>query len=140
MAEVCRNGHVRTESNTSFVRDNARNRVRKRCLDCKRANKPEIYTGKGSGYSAELRKQERADKHEDIEDLIRFGATFEEIVQRSRYANWLSLSRSLREAGRSDLLEKLRRKRGLIRPLNSGEDVPGAGNSKRDGKRISLWA
>ena len=101
--ETCKNGHVRTEENTSFVKDTARNRVRKRCLDCRR---------KGTPDSRDLKVQAMGYRHEDIEDLIRFGATFEEIIQRSGYANWLQMSRSLREAGRQDLLDKMRHRRG----------------------------
>lgn len=102
MSEVCKNGHTRTEENTTLVQEKARNRVRKTCLDCRR---------KGGPSTAELSGQRRRERIEDIEDLIRFGSTFEEIVERSYYANWERMSRVLREAGRQDLLDTLRMKR-----------------------------
>jgi hypothetical protein len=81
--------------------------VRIRCLDCKRAGAPEIYTGRGQEYRNELSTEAMEGRHEDIEHLLNSGTRFEEIIKRSAYSNRLQLRRSLREAGRIDLLQKL---------------------------------
>ena len=112
---VCKNGHVRTEQNTSFVKDSSRNRVRIRCLACKRANKPEVYTGKGSKHSGDLKYDAMLDRHDDIEDLIEFGVAFKEIVERSSYANWFQMRRSLKKGDRQDLIDKLEARRAAER-------------------------
>jgi hypothetical protein len=54
---------------------------------------------------------------EDIEDLVRLGGTFAEIVARSGYKNWETLSKALRASDRQDLLEAIRLKR-------IGDDAP----------------
>jgi hypothetical protein len=60
-----------------------------------------------------LRASAQAKQHriEDIEDLISFGGTFAEIVSRSGYKNWETLSKALRASDRQDLLRALRLKR-----------------------------
>lgn len=55
--------------------------------------------------------QAKQHRIEDIEDLIGFGGTFAEIVGRSGYKNWETLSKALRASDRRDLLEALRLKR-----------------------------
>jgi hypothetical protein len=55
--------------------------------------------------------QAKQHRIEDIEDLIGFGGTFAEIVSRSGYKNWETLSKALRASDRRDLLEALRMKR-----------------------------
>lgn len=47
------------------------------------------------------------ERHEDIEDLIGFGATLAEVIHRSGYAGWAGVRTSLKNAGRDDLLAKL---------------------------------
>lgn len=74
-------------------------------MDCKR-RKPN-----GRLSASGLMQQRTTELHEDIEDLIKFGATFHEIVERSGYNTWASMSKSLRARGRLDLLEKMRLKR-----------------------------
>lgn len=116
MTEVCRNGHVRTESNTSFVRDNARNRIRKRCLDCRHEKRTDVQNkGAGTNHANDLKKLATDYLHEDIEDLLRFGATFHEIIQRGGYSSWSTLSQSLRRRGRTDLLDKLKERRKQVK-------------------------
>lgn len=48
---------------------------------------------------------------EDIEDLLNFGATFEEIIERSAYNSWEYMRRALRCADRLDLLERMKEKK-----------------------------
>jgi hypothetical protein len=120
----CANGHERTEQNTSWVRDNARKRTRIRCLDCKR----ERYTPNGNPAAHELQAQRTTDKHEDIEDLLRFGATFEEILQRSGFSNWKRMKESLGRRGRTDLIEQMNRRRGDVRTMIDGA-TPGKGTN-----------
>jgi hypothetical protein len=102
VTEVCKNGHVRTEANTSWVKESGRAKPRIRCLDCRR----EAYAAKPRVDPAQ-RLRERI---EDIEDLLRFGATLNEIVERSAYKNWESMREALVKAGRDDLLELLKAK------------------------------
>jgi hypothetical protein len=61
-----------------------------------------------------MRKQRTTELHEDIEDLLKFGATFEEIVQRGGYATYKLMKASLRKRDRHDLIEKLEQRRGEI--------------------------
>jgi len=49
--------------------------------------------------------------HEDIEDLLKFGATFSEIIERVGYTDWNTMQKSLKRRGRTDLLEALRAKK-----------------------------
>lgn len=48
------------------------------------------------------------DRHEDIEDLLGMGATIAEIIARAGYKNWRGLHTSLKNAGRQDLLVRLK--------------------------------
>lgn len=114
--EKCKNGHVRTEENTSWVKRGDRPGKRRRCLDCKRGK----YL-KGGTPAHEKSIQITDAKHEDLEDLIRFGATFEEIMERGGYASWGGMVRSLKVRGRDDLIAKLWHKKelgGANRPLH----------------------
>jgi hypothetical protein len=45
---------------------------------------------------------------EDIDDLLRYGATFAEIMERSRYSSWDAMRRALKQAGREDIIERLK--------------------------------
>lgn len=92
--EFCPNGHERTEENTSWVKRSDRPGLRRRCKDCRR---------KGGVQTVEHRI-------EDVEDLLSFGATLNEIVERSAYKNWESMQEALRKAGRIDLVETLKAK------------------------------
>jgi hypothetical protein len=74
-------------------------------MDCRKRE------SNGKPSARELQAKRTTELHEDIEDMIRFGATFEEIVQRSGYASWERMRTSLRKRGREDILEKLRLKR-----------------------------
>lgn len=115
MTEFCKNGHERTDSNTSFVRDNARNRVRKRCLDCRNAKRTDVLNkGAGTNHRNDLKRLATDYLHEDIEDLLRFGATFHEIIQRGGYSSWNTLKQSLHRRGRTDLLEQLKERRKQV--------------------------
>ena len=105
MTEVCINGHTRTEENTRWHK-RGRGEQRKRvCLDCKREKRVN---------PSQHRQSSVADRHEDVADLLRFGATFNEIVERSGYTCWETLSRSLRAAGKLELLEAVRLKRSVL--------------------------
>lgn len=102
---LCSNGHVLTEENTGWHKDTARNRVRKRCLTCKRSSLP---TPKGTPSRAEMLKQATDFLHEDIEDLLNFGATYNEILDRGGYSTWDAMYRSLKRRGRIDLIDRLK--------------------------------
>lgn len=45
--------------------------------------------------------------HEDIEDLLNFGATYHEILERGGFSSWNKLQVSLKSRGRTDLLDRL---------------------------------
>lgn len=109
MTELCANGHTRTEENTSHVRDNSRNRTKRVCLDCRRESRR-----KGTPSATDLMKQRTDNAHEDLEDLIRFGATYSEIMERGPFASWDSLTKSLKRRGREDLLDAMRQKKEMI--------------------------
>jgi hypothetical protein len=49
--------------------------------------------------------------HEDLEDLLNYGATYNEILQRGGYSTWDSMYRSLKRRGRTDLIERLKAKK-----------------------------
>lgn len=64
-----------------------------------------------TGVSTRLERQARImrERHEDVEDLLNFGASIAEIIERSGYkGGWAGLRTSLRNAGRDDLLDKLK--------------------------------
>jgi hypothetical protein len=46
--------------------------------------------------------------HEDIEDLLNLGATYNEILDRGGYSTWDSMHRSLKRRGRTDLIDRLK--------------------------------
>jgi len=105
VVEVCVNGHIRTVENTTWIKFGRGDKLKRRCKDC-RKRKP---NGKPSVIA--LTMQRTTELHEDIEDLIKYGATFEEIVERSGFSGWETMRGSLHRRGRTDLLEKLRLKR-----------------------------
>lgn len=105
--ELCKNGHVRTEENTRWHKDTSRNRVRKRCLDCKNAK----WVKQDGPCAAEMAKQATTFLHEDIEDLLKFGATYSEILERGGYSCWNTMYKSLKRRGRFDLIDALREKK-----------------------------
>lgn len=122
MPELCFNGHERTEKNTRWNKRGRGEQLKRICLDCRHDKRSR--TGKPT--AVELQVKRTTELHEDIEDMIRFGATFEEIVQRSGYSNWDKLRASLNRRGRTDLLEKLRTKRGDVYQTQlSGSVIPG---------------
>lgn len=120
MSEQCFNGHVRTEENTRWYKWGRGDKLKRRCTDCKKK-----YNN-GKPDAAAQKVQRCNELHEDVEDMIRYGATFEEIVQRSGYSTWHGLRASLKGRGRTDLLEKLRTKRGDVYQTRlSGSVIPG---------------
>ena len=86
------------------------------CLDCRRENRTDLT---GTQRANERQAQRTTELHENIEDLLRFGATYEEIVSRSGFATEKSMKESLRRRNRNDLLEQLQDKKGAGRPTNS---------------------
>lgn len=106
MVEKCKNGHVRTEENTSWVKDKTRPGLRRRCRDCKRGK----YL-KGGLPAHEKSIQITDNRHEDIEDLIGFGATYEEIIARGGFSCWNDMQKSLKRRDRGDLIEAIQLKK-----------------------------
>ena len=122
MAELCFNGHTRTEKNTRWYKRGRGEQLKRVCLDC--AKDKRKLTGKPDAVARQV--QRTTELHEDLEDLIRFGATFHEIIQRSGYSSWDQMRKSLNKRGRTDLLEKLRTKRGDVYQTRlSGSVIPG---------------
>lgn len=109
--EVCSNGHVRTEENTSWHKDTTRDRVRMRCLSCKRESNQRSRPNTGGLSVREMSIQATDYLHEDIEDLLKLGATWNEILDRGGYSCWNTMMKSLKRRGRDDLLEQLRAKK-----------------------------
>lgn len=109
MIETCKNGHVRTEENTRWHKDTSRNRVRKRCTDCK--NESERKSRPDGPNAAERSRMATDFLHEDIEDLLRLGATYKEILNRGGYSSWNVMYMSLKRRGRFDLIDALREKK-----------------------------
>lgn len=115
MPEVCINGHERTMENTSLVK-RGRGEHRKRvCLDCRRESR---RTGRPAAH--ELTAQRTTELHEDVEDLLQFGATLAELVERAGFSSLKRLKESLRRRDRDDLLAKIEERQDK------------AGNSDRD--------
>lgn len=108
MTELCHNGHVRTAENTRWYKHGRGDKLKRRCDDCRKAK-----TNTGRPSSLMLSKQRTTELHEDIADMIRFGSSFSEIVERSGYASWESMRKSLTRRGRTDLLEVMRKKRNV---------------------------
>lgn len=108
--EVCNRGHELTDDNVALHKRGDRPGYRKRCLACKRDSynsngQPTVYI-KGGRLTTDL--------HEDIEDLLRFGATYNEILERAGFSGrWDTMYRSLKRRGRWDLIEQLREKKKL---------------------------
>lgn len=104
--EVCNRGHEFTEENTLWHRDNGRDHLRRRCRECKngprRNGRPTVYVKSG---------QSTTEHHEDIEDLLSFGATFAEILDRGPFASWGTMRRSLQRRDRFDLIDRLNEKK-----------------------------
>lgn len=109
MTEVCKNGHSR-DGNTSWVRDSSRNRTKRVCLACRR----ESHVPKGTPRAHDIMRQRTDHAHEDIEDLLRFGATYAEIIKRGPYSDWNTLQKSLKRRGRDDLLDALYKKKEMV--------------------------
>ena len=107
MTEVCSNGHTRTAENTTWHKDGSR--LRKRCKDCKAAYARQ--TRPDGPSASEMRRQATDFLHEDIEDLLRFGATYAEIIERGGYCDWNTMQKSFKRRGRTDLLEAMRAKK-----------------------------
>ena len=59
-------------------------------------------------------RQRTDDAHEDLEDLLRFGATYSEIMERGPFASWDTLRKSLKRRGRDDLLDAMRLKKEMV--------------------------
>ena len=106
MTEVCKNGHVFTEENTLWHRDEARGRTRRRCKECKNG-----FRRQGKPLVTELAAQNTTYHMEDLEDLLRFGATWGEILERGPYSRWDTMSRAVKRRGRLDLLEQLQHRK-----------------------------
>ena len=100
MAEVCVNGHTRTEANTRWHKRGRGDQLKRVCLDCKSLRYQFIHPS-----AAEIQAQLTTDRHEDVEDLLRLGVDVEEVVQRSGYSTLKRLKTSLRRRERDDLLE-----------------------------------
>lgn len=96
--EVCRNGHNRTEENTSFVKDSQRFRWRKRCLDCTRVKNPKTNV-------LSIMAQARVDTLIELMDL---GVDRLDIPERAGYANRKAVFSSLRYLGRKDIAERFK--------------------------------
>lgn len=79
-------------------------------MDCKRESNSRLRPSSGPSR-AEMLRQATDYLHEDIEDLLNFGATYNEIIERGGFANWDSLRRSLKRRGKDDLLNRLYEKK-----------------------------
>ena len=130
MPEFCKNGHERTEENTSWVKRGDRPGMRRRCLACRK----EKYVPNGKPSVIEETVKNTDYKHEDLEDLLRFGASFEEIMERGGFASWSGMVRSLRRRGREDLIDKLWHKKEMGGPNRPLVPLPN-GKKKRQGRR-----
>lgn len=109
MDEQCVNGHVRTEENTKWHKSGRGGTLKRVCSDCrKQRDKVKVTTTQPAAH--EIAKKRTTELHEDIEDLIRFGATFTEIIERGGFSTWASLRASLKRRGRDDLLEAMQKK------------------------------
>jgi len=61
-----------------------------------------------AAHLVERQARTMQERHEDVEDLLNFGASIAEVIERSGYKGWAGLRTSLQRAGRDDLLEKLK--------------------------------
>lgn len=110
MTEVCINGHTRTEENTRWHKRGRGDQLKRVCLECKTAKRER--NGKPAAH--ELTAQRTTELHEDIADLVRFGATFEEIISRGGFSSWKLLKESLRLRGQVELLEQVQAKQAIM--------------------------
>jgi hypothetical protein len=78
------------------------------------------------------------DLHEDIEDLLNFGATYKEILSRAGFSGrWDTMYRSLKRRDRWDLIERLREKKAKDEGRGVSSIIPaGPTKSKRDAGSI----
>lgn len=129
VAELCNRGHELTEDNVALHKRGDRPGYRKRCLACKR----ESYNSNGQPTVYMKASRLTTERHEDVEDLIKFGATYEDILQRAGFASWDTLYRSLKRRDRWDLIEKLREKKS--RPDVNKARLRDAPNRKKQGRR-----
>lgn len=130
MTETCNRGHELTEDNIAWHKRGDRPGYRKRCLACKR----ESYNSNGQPTVYMKSGRLTTERHEDIEDLIRFGATFEEIVERGGFSSWDTLRRSLKRRGREDILEKLYEKKNRL-DINRVSRTTAPPDRKKQGRR-----
>lgn len=116
MNEACKNRHVRTEENTSWVKASDKKAgVRRRCLDCRR-EAPLNGRGnlKGGPSRAEMSRMATTYLHEDLEDLLSYGSTYNEILERGGFSNWGTMYRSLKRRERYDLIAALKEKKAQV--------------------------
>lgn len=130
MTEVCNRGHEQTDENISWHKRGDRPGYRKRCLPCKR----ESYNSNGQPTVYMKSGQLTTEHHEDIEDLLRFGATYKEILDRGPFASWDTMRRSLKRRGREDLIEKLVEKKGRV-GINTPLITRNEQDKKKQGRR-----
>lgn len=79
-------------------------------MDCRRR----AYQPAPGVPSHERSRQITDYAHEDVEDLLRFGATYKELITRTGYSSWDTLHRSLKRRGRQDLIDAIRDKKVAI--------------------------
>ena len=105
MLAKCKRDNELTPEKTMLVKDSQRG-IRKRCKEClnapRRKNKPTVY---------EMSRMATTYLHEDIEDLLSFGSTYNEILERGGFSTWDAMYRSLKRRERYDLIEQLRAKK-----------------------------
>jgi hypothetical protein len=102
---------VLTEENTTWVKRGDRPGLRRRCKPCRLVDDHKRRPPTGEPTIIEMTRQATDYLHEDVEDLLNFGATFNEIIERGGYSTWGSMRRSLQRRGRTDLLERLKEKK-----------------------------
>lgn len=103
---LCARGHEQTADNTAV------HGKRTRCKACKREYARESRGGlKGTNPTVDAQGEAFLNRLDDMYDLIRFGATYQEIVERSGYASEQVMGRALRKAGQRELLDTIRKRR-----------------------------
>lgn len=128
MTPLCSKGHELAGDNLVI------HGKRKRCKTCKREYERARRGGlKGTNPLIEASQALTRNRIEDIEDLLSFGATFHEIVSRSGYTKAGDIYRVLRNAGKHDVLEKLKQRREAsavgsqpISSINGGQSTSNA--------------
>lgn len=79
-------------------------------MDCRRSAYQPV-----PGVPAHERSRQITDyAHEDVEDLLRFGATYKELLTRTGYSSRDALYRSLKRRGRQDLIDAIRAKKVAV--------------------------